>query len=108
VVVGVGAAAAITGVVLFAVGASDVSDAAGKCPSRMGCPQDVADQGNNGRTLETVGGIMGGIGLGVVAGGLIWHFLEPKTSTTTGALVRPALRPDVGAGYAGMTLTGSF
>jgi tetratricopeptide (TPR) repeat protein len=106
VVVGVGGAAAITGVVLFLVGSGNVSDAANRCVppgSHTNCPQDAVDEGNNGRTLETVGGIMGGIGAAAVAGGLVWHFLEPK-SPAPGT----AIAPTVGPGFAGLSVAGRF
>jgi tetratricopeptide (TPR) repeat protein len=103
VLVGAGGAATITGVVLFLVGAGKVSDAANKCPTRTNCDPSTADEGNNGRTLETVGGIAGGIGLAAVAGGLIWHFVEP-TSPTTGIIVTPSVAP----GYAGLSAVARF
>jgi tetratricopeptide (TPR) repeat protein len=52
------------------------------------------------------------IGLGIaigggvlVAGGLLWHFLEPTGSKETG---KTKLRPNLAPGYAGLTLGGSF
>jgi hypothetical protein len=104
IVVGVGGAALVTGVVLYAVGAGDVSSASNACPSRSNCPQSVADQGNNGRNLETVGGIVGGVGVAAVAGGLIWHFLEPTSSSSTTTGVAPVAAP----GYAGIAVGGRF
>jgi tetratricopeptide (TPR) repeat protein len=105
VVVGVGGAAAISGVVLFLVGAGKVNDAANKCPNHQCPPGDTADvdEGNNGRTLEAVGGTLFGVGLGAVAGGLIWHFVEP-TSPTTGLIVTPSVAP----GYAGLSAVARF
>lgn len=105
IVVGVGGAAVIAGVVLYAVGNGDVTTASNACPSRQNCPQSVADQGNNGRTLETVGVVVGAVGLAGVAGGLIWHFLEPTSpSGASGAALTPAVAP----GYAGLSLGGKF
>jgi tetratricopeptide (TPR) repeat protein len=103
VVFGVGAVAAVTGVVLYAVGTSKVSNAASACPSRAMCAPNVADQGNTGRTLEAVGGIAGGVGLAAMAGGLIWHFAEPTPVSTTG-FVAPTIAP----GYAGVSYGGTF
>lgn len=105
VVVGVGGAAVVGGIVLYAVGSSDVSTAQNRCPSRSNCPKSVADQGNSGRTLETVGGVLGGVGLAAVVGGLAWHFLEPTSSTpASAALVSPVVAP----GYAGLAVGGAF
>jgi hypothetical protein len=106
IVVGVGGAAVVAGVVLYAVGNGDVTTASNACPSRTNCPQSVADQGNNGRTLETVGVVVGAVGIAGVAGGLIWHFLEP-TSGSSGAS-NSSLSPVVAPGYAGLSLGGHF
>ncbi len=110
---GVGAAAMITGGVLLVVGTTDVSDADNQCPNRM-CPKTDAgnaarSKGNTGRTLETVGGIVGGVGLAAAAGGLIWHFVESSSSGSSGTggmggLVSPSIAP----GYAGMSFAGRF
>ncbi len=95
----------VGGVVLYAIGAGDVSSAANACPSRKGCSQTVADQGNTGRTLETVGGVVLGVGVAAIAGGLAWHFLEPTTSEKPAAAhVSPVVAP----GYAGVGLAGAF
>jgi tetrahydromethanopterin S-methyltransferase subunit D len=103
--VGIGGAAVVAGVVLYAVGNGDVNSAANACPSRVNCAQSVADQGNNGRTLDTVGVIVGAVGLAGVAGGLVWHFLEPTgSSASTGASLTPAVAP----GYAGLNFGGKF
>jgi len=107
IVVGVGGAALVTGVVLYVIGSGDVTSAQNACPNRTGCAQSIADQGNNGRTLETVGGIVGGVGVAAAVGGLLWHFLEPTTSSsssTGGAGVTPVVTP----GYAGVSLGGRF
>jgi hypothetical protein len=108
VLVGVGGAALLTGVVVYIVGAGKVSNAESVCgTNHVGCPpgSPAITDGNSGRTLELVGGIAGGVGLAAVAGGLVWHFMEPTgSSRTTGASVTPVLAP----GYAGMGLGGHF
>jgi hypothetical protein len=87
VVVGVGAAAAITGVVVFALGAKDVSDAEQKCPTHETCTDPAArDTGNTGRTLETAGIVVGAVGIAAAAGGLVWHFMEGPPSSSSGSL----------------------
>jgi hypothetical protein len=106
IVVGVGGAAVVAGVVLFAVGAGNVSTAEKSCPGHSNCNDPNAiSTGNNGRTLETVGVVAGGVGVAAVAGGLLWHFLEtPGAPSTTGATVTPVVAP----GYAGLGLGGRF
>ena len=70
-----------------------------------------ASKGNDGRTLETVGVIGIGVGAAAVAGGLIWHFVEPTSRPTAGAFrVSPVLGPaSAGRGdFAGISLSGAF
>lgn len=106
IVVGVGGAAAIAGVVLFAVGAGDISTAEQKCPVHNNCnDSSVQSTGNTGRTLETVGVVAGSVGVAAVVGGLLWHFMEPTSgSSTAGTTVTPVVAP----GYAGLGLGGRF
>jgi tetratricopeptide (TPR) repeat protein len=100
----VGAAAVVGGSILLSVGVADVSTASSACPTRLHCQQSVTDQGNTGRTLEPVGFAVGGVGLAVVAAGLVWHFTEAPSATTSGLRVDPIVAP----GYSGMALRGSF
>jgi tetratricopeptide (TPR) repeat protein len=111
IVVGVGGAAAITGVVLYAVGQPDLSNADKTCPDRV-CPSTAAaavSQGNNARNLVNAGGGLIGGGLAVAAAGLVWHFLEktdqgPGGETQTSTQVRPVIAP----GYAGIVVGSSL
>jgi hypothetical protein len=106
VLVGVGGAAVVASAVLFAVGAGDISTAEKTCPVHNQCNDPNAQStGNTGRTLETVGVVVGPVGVAAVAGGLIWHFREnPGAPSTTGATVTPVVAP----GYAGLGLGGRF
>lgn len=104
IVTGVGAAALITGGALVIVGNGKVSDAEGKCPARQGCAQDVTDSGNSGRSLMSIGWIVGGVGVAAVAGGLIWHFVEPTGPETKKAVFTPLVLP----GFAGASVGGRF
>jgi hypothetical protein len=48
---------------------------------------------------------VGAIGIAGVAGGLIWHFLEPTSSSgSSGSSLSPVVAP----GYAGLSLGGHF
>jgi hypothetical protein len=108
VVAGIGGAALIGGVVMYVVGSGDISSALSACPTRTGCSPEVASQGNTGRSLKTAGAIVGGVGLGAVAAGLIWYFVEkpssPSASSAGGSFIRPELSP----GYAGITVGSSL
>ncbi|HEY6458799.1 MAG TPA: hypothetical protein VIY73_01575, partial [Polyangiaceae bacterium] len=92
----------VAGGVMLGVGSGDVSSADKTCPSHVNCDPSVASKGNTGRTLETAGVVVGGVGIAAVVGGLVWHFTEhPQASGT-------ALAPVVAPGYAGLSLGGSF
>ena len=108
IVVGVGGAALVAGVVMLAVGSGDVSNANTTCPSHSGCAQTVADQGNTGRLLETVGIIAGIAGIVGIGGGLVWHFTEPPPAQVASTRRDTYVRPVVAPGFAGMSLGGSF
>ncbi|HEY8042469.1 MAG TPA: hypothetical protein VIF15_21855 [Polyangiaceae bacterium] len=105
IVAGAGGVLVVTGVVLLIVGSGDVTSAANACPTRIGCKDSIASQGNDGRTLEAVGGVVTGVGALGVAGGLLWHFLEkPAAPAPAGASLNPVVAP----GYAGVSLGGAF
>jgi hypothetical protein len=103
---GLGAAALIGGVVLYVVGSGDISTAVSACPSRSECAPSVASQGNDGRTLKTVGAVVGGVGIGAVAAGLVWLLVEKPASSPAGSgrFVSPVLAP----GYAGVVVGSSL
>jgi hypothetical protein len=107
IVTGFGGAAIVGGVVLYIVGNHDISSAQSACPSRMSCPASVASQGNSGRTLEAVGAVVGGVGVGAVIAGLLWHhFDKPTASGAAGpsGFVSPLVAP----GYAGVVVGSSL
>ncbi len=103
VIVGIGGAATVAGVVLFVIGAGDISSANTACgDSHKNCQASTASRGNSGITLETVGITSGIVGLAAIAGGLIWHFAERSDSASSAAFVGPVVAP----GYAGIALNG--
>jgi tetratricopeptide (TPR) repeat protein len=111
VLVGVGGAAAVAGIVLLVVGQGKISDSKTGCPTidpvtkQHQCLPGVNGESlqSEGNTLSAVGGVVGGVGIAAVAGGLIWHFTEP-----TGPETRARIRPDVRPGYAGLTVGAHF
>jgi hypothetical protein len=111
IVAGAGGVALLTGGALFLVGSGDVSSAESACGSgHTACPdKSSADKGNSGRSLETVGVIVGGVGLAGVVGGLVWHFLEPTGAAASPAQTgRPVIAPQVAPGYAGVGVGARF
>jgi hypothetical protein len=111
---GGGGAVLVTGGILTFVGAGKVSDADKNCnpnpPGSRQCTNQTAiDSGNSGRSLETIGVVVGAVGLAAMAGGLIWHFMEPtgpKQEPSPGAAAR--VTPQVAPGYAGVSIGGRF
>jgi hypothetical protein len=98
---GIGAAAAIAGGVLYVIGSSDISSAENVCPNRVCVSASAASQGNNGRTLEKVGVVVGSVGLGTLAAGLIWLFAE-KPALPPAPVGRAFVSPVLAPGYAGV------
>jgi hypothetical protein len=122
VVAGIGGAAIITGVVVYATKPkmpANCSGGSGTC--QQGKDQSDADfkadkdQAGKSRSQNTIGLIVGGAGIAVLAGGLIWHFLEhtngssssPNASNGASA-EKPTVTPAVGPGFAGLSFGGSF
>jgi hypothetical protein len=112
IVAGGGGVLAIVGALVLAGGMSKVKDAEDRCPTREGCPADVAEEGNAGRRQQTTGGVLLGVGLAAAGGGVLWYFLSsPSNDTpprTAFDLRRPRASPAVGPGYAGISLGASF
>jgi len=80
-----------------------VNNAARSCPDRKDCPANIASEGNQGRSLEVAGGVIGGLGLAAVGCGVIWYFLSHRNSD-------PPAAPTVSLapGYAGVTVAHTF
>ncbi len=102
ILVGVGGAAVVAGIVLYAVGIPDVNAAVDACPTRSHCTAASADQGNRGRGLELAGGVVGGLGIAAVGGGLLWHFLAHSKDSS------PAPTVSLSPGAASVSFAGRF
>jgi hypothetical protein len=113
IVAGVGVAAAAAGGVLFLVENSAKNSALDKCVGdSLPCTPNSGQQlstiqsnYNSANGLIPVGAILFYSGLGVAAGGLLWHFLEPTGPVKDS---KAAFAPAVGPGFAGASLGGSF
>ncbi|WP_394824342.1 tetratricopeptide repeat protein [Pendulispora albinea] len=113
IVAGGGVVLIAAGVSVWAIGTSQINaskdDAkAAKCDGTR-CPEGVdvkpfQDKNDSGATKRGIGFTLMGVGAAAVAGGIVWHFLEPKLSPSR----RVQARPDLGPGYAGLSLGGSF
>jgi hypothetical protein len=124
IVVGTGGALLVTGGVLFGVGMGQVKSAENVCGKDHQCPPgdtDNVNKGKSGQTLQTVGLIVGGVGLAAAAFGLVWHLTEvsgeksePHASQGARARVKgrekagAQVAPSFGPGYAGIAVGGRF
>jgi tetratricopeptide (TPR) repeat protein len=106
IIVGVGGVVMIGGGILVPVGLGAVSDAEAACPDRKSCEdQAVVDQGNNGRTQATLGGVALGVGAAAVAGGLVWALVFDDHDAKSG---RVHVTPIASPGEAGVTARVTF
>lgn len=96
----VGAAVTVAGGVLWWGAHQDELDAEKACPSRMGCPVEVENRGNDAIDRQLRWGLVAGGGLILLGGGVAWFLLQPSETT--------ALVPQVGPHFAGVHLNGRF
>ena len=109
IVTGVGGLMAATGTVLMVVGATTVPAgcdiiARGLC-GKAGSTEE--QDAKSAGTLWDVGVGIAAVGAAGVAGGLIWHFLEP-VDEGTGKAGRIRVQPLVGARERGVAIGGTF
>ena len=111
-VAGAGGVIFIVGAAVYAKGAKDVSHYEGLCPSHD-CGKGAeatanAAAANDARNKKIGGGVLMGVGAVTLAGGLVWYFVQPRSSVTTGTLLKPRVSPAVTPGFAGLALSGAF
>ena len=87
---GVGLAIAGTGLVVFAIGQSDIGEAEDLCPGRVCADQEAVDLGNGGKTKSVAGKVLLGAGAVLIGGALVWQvgFNRPG-ETNIGVAVQP-------------------
>jgi len=123
IVAGSGVVLAGVGLSLLVIGAGQVSqskeDATAAGCSGTRCPAGVdtkpfQDKNDSGAAKRTAGIALVSVGAAAIAGGVVWYFVEPSLSRTR-KLSAPAspkaswrAQPDVGPGYAGLSLGGAF
>ena len=113
IVVGGGAAVAIVGGVMIGVGAAQVGDSTKGCTltaNGYDCGSaaknaDAKSKNDSGHMVQNVGVVFTIVGAAAIAGGLVWHFLEP---TGPAKAAKTRVTPQVGPGYAGLAIGGSF
>jgi hypothetical protein len=117
ILVGIGGAAVAAGLAVVLTAPSlpgNCFEATSECTAKPGeSAADVANDGSHAkRSVDQprAGWAVFGGGLALVAGGLLWHFLEPTGPKKSGALrtVTPTVTPSVSPGFAGLSLGGAF
>ena len=114
VVVGIGAAGIATGIVLVATAPSRPANCnvdtktctriAGESDAQF---EDEQERAGKADSQPVLGWAVAGIGAAFVAGGLLWHFLEPAGDTPAKAS-RPRVLPWTTATAGGLSVGGSF
>jgi hypothetical protein len=108
-VVGLGAAAAITGGVLVAVGLKEVPSACSlgsrQCVAPPGDPS--LNDAHRGVTLANFGIGVGSAGAAMLVGGALWYFAQPARASKEVGHV-PAVAPWVGSRSGGLSLSSQF
>jgi hypothetical protein len=116
VVVGVGGAVLVTGVVLLATATypSGCDASTNKCVVSASTPnaQTVLDKtlsdANAARTQKGIGGVLTGVGVAGVGAGLAWYFLAKSHEKPAATARTFELAPAVTPTFAGLSAAGSF
>ncbi|HKY40525.1 MAG TPA: hypothetical protein VJN18_31540 [Polyangiaceae bacterium] len=119
IVMGIGGAAAVVGVIGYAGSKQKMDEANARCDDpntakvedRTSCFDNSAvDDGNDARGNLTTSGVVFFVGVGAVVGGAIWWYLDGKrvASAQASVLRRTAIVPLVSPELAGLSLSGSF
>ncbi len=111
VVVGIGAATVVTGLVIVLTAPklpTGCNDTTLTCVRTPGVSDEnfarAQDQAGRADSQPRLGLIVGGVGLAVAAGGLLWHFLEPTGPRRSALRVSPWASP----GSSGFVFDGAF
>lgn len=114
-VVGLGGAGAVAGIVVLATAPrlpGSCTASTQTCTRLTDEPQadfdDRQKRAGASQTQPTIGAVILGVGGALVVGGLLWHFLEPTGPVEKTGKVKPKVEPQVGPGFAGLSLGGSF
>ena len=110
VLAGIGAAAAVTGGVLFGVGLGKVPASCTLSTNECAAPpkDPVFDQASSGVSMANIGAIVGGAGVVTMAGSLIWYFAQTPSRVAPAPSTSRSLTPWVGPQGAGLSFSGSM
>ena len=110
IVVGVGGAAVAAGLAVALTAPkrpTNCDEKTNQCTPGAGeDANDLESRAAHAHDQPIIGWSVFGGGLALVAGGLLWHFLEPTGPKKSAS--RPILTPSVSPGFAGLSLGGGF
>jgi hypothetical protein len=111
ILIGTGAAALIAGIVLVAVGEDQIAEADAACPAHQSCPPEIADSGNEGRTMRTAGAVLSPVGSALGITGMILGIVALATDNGSAAPGQPSAlfaRTAITGHGQGLSLGGTF
>lgn len=113
VVAGAGAVTLVVGIAVYIPAARDVTRFEDQCPpdasGQNQCAlKDVASKANSAQQKKVAGAVVMGAGAAVLAGGLIWYFVQPRHTDVSATLLKPRISPAIAHGFAGIALSGAF
>jgi hypothetical protein len=108
ILVGTGGAVALVGGILIGVGFGKVNEAEDRCPTHQDCDNESTSLGNEGLTLQRVGGVMFGVGLAAAVGGVVWYLIDSGDDDPQAATLPVDVGVAVTPEFSGLSLSGSF
>jgi tetratricopeptide (TPR) repeat protein len=115
ILIGLGGAGIVAGVVVLATtpklpaGCDASTQKCTRSPSETDAAfKDRQAQAGSSQNQPVAGYIALAAGGVFVAGGLLWHFLEPTGPVEKTGKTKPNVKPELGPGFAGLSLGGSF
>jgi tetratricopeptide (TPR) repeat protein len=102
-----GAGLAVVGVILFATGKHDLSNAESKCPAHFCANDALEEEGNAARQRVNVGGALTVVGIVTAGVGLSWYLLQKPSAPKPVAFIR-RLEPVASPSFVGLSYSSRF
>jgi hypothetical protein len=91
---------------------ADVDDWKVTCGGTKRCPPALVDDANAASDRQQLWGGIALVGVGAIAGGLVWYFVQPTTPAAAARALPPRVQghvsPTFGRGFGGVTVSGAF
>jgi tetratricopeptide (TPR) repeat protein len=105
IVAGVGGAMFIVGALTYLGASSEVKEFESHCDdpeTREGCPDDEVPKAEDARKRQEAGAIVTLVSLPIIAGGVIWYAVAPRSTAST------RVAPAVSQNFLGLSVDGKF